>query len=423
MWPLLAVPSIGALALLSGKRLYCSWGFGAGLVLLLFLAGAIAVQPMSGDFGAFNIYPEDAIFAALFLAAALRLSVGRKLVAEHLPWLLFGIATAASFVIGSQFYGLKPAGVEYRSIFYVVAGGLYCGSFRLRSDGLKQFVSLWLWTAGALLILASFRWMAELADLAICSQWAGVGGANPIRVLNANQALFLSQAFLVTLYLYRHTAAKFALACFSGALLLAVILLEHRSVWVATAAACGVLAWREKAWKKFMTAVLLAAFIALPVYFLLSNYAGTVSASLRSSVEEPFDPAHSTIAWRTELWQQYIFEFIALNGAQTWFGTGFGNPATYDVEGNSVSNAPHNYFVYALNRAGVLGLVTLILAYGMLLYRVRGRSGSWDYLGLFLTITASQLVFFMAYAPSFEQGLVSGAILGLIPQRPSTEPS
>jgi hypothetical protein len=29
----------------------------------------------------------------------------------------------------------------------------------------------------------------------------------------------------------------------------------------------------------------------------------------------------------------------------------------------------------------------------------------------------------MAYAPSFEQGLVSGAILGLIPQRPSTEPS
>jgi hypothetical protein len=416
MWPLLAVPSVGALALLTSKRLYCSWGFGAGLVLLVFLGSAIAVKPMVGDFGAFNIYPEDAIFAALFIAAAMRLSVGRKLLAGHLPWLLFGIVTAASFVIGSEFYGLKPAGVEYRSIFYVVAGGLYCGSFRLRSDGLKQFVSMWLWTAGGLLILACFRWWAVLLNLSISAQWADVGGSNPIRVLNANQALFLSQAFLITLYLYRHSAARFPLACFSGALFLTVILLQHRSVWLVTAVSCGVLAWREKAWKKFIAAALLAALIGMPVYFLLSNYAGAVGDSLRTSAEEPFDSSRSTIAWRTELWQQYIFEFIALNGAQTWFGTGFGNPATYEVDGSSVSNAPHNYFVYALNRAGILGLITLVFCYGMLLYRLRGASGSWDYLGLFLTITASQLVYFMAYAPSFEQGLVSGAILGLIPQ-------
>jgi hypothetical protein len=338
------------------------------------------------------------------------------LLAGHLPWLLFGIVTAASFVIGSEFYGLKPAGVEYRSVFYVVSGGLYCGSFRLRSNGLKQFVSMWLWTAGALLILACFRWWAVLLNLSISSQWADVGGSNPIRVLNANQALFLSQAFLITLYLYRHSAARFPLACFAGALLLTVILLQHRSVWLVTAASCGVLAWREKAWKKLIAAVLLAALIGMPVYFLLSNYAGAVSDSLRTSAEEPFDSSRSTIAWRTELWQQYIFEFVALSGAQSWFGTGFGNPATYEVDGSSVSNAPHNYFVYALNRAGILGLITLVLCYTMLLYRLRGTSGSWDYLGLFLTITVSQLIFFMAYAPSFEQGLVSGAILGLIPQ-------
>jgi hypothetical protein len=423
MWPLLALPSAGALALLSSRRLYCSWGFGASLVLLMFLAGAIAVDPMSGSFGAFNISPEDLIFGALFVAAALRLSVGGRLLPGHLPWLAFGIATAASFLLGSQFYGLKPAGVEYRSVFYVVAGGLYCGSFRLRSDGLKRFVSLWLWTAGALLLLACFRWSAELLALPIRSQWAAVGGANPIRVLNANQALFLAQAFLVTVYLYRHTAARFALACFSAALLLAVILLEHRSVWVAAAVACGVLAWREQAWKKFMAALLLAAVIGLPVYLLLSNFAGTVSNSLRSSVEEPFDSSRSTIAWRTELWQEYIFEFATLSGGQSWIGTGFGNPATYEVGASTVSNAPHNYFVYALNRAGILGLLTLIVSYGMLLYRLRGIPGSWDYLGLFLTITTSQLVFFMAYAPSFEQGLVSGAILGLIPRRSVAEPA
>jgi hypothetical protein len=341
--------------------------------------------------------------------------------ARHLPWLLFGIVTAVSFVAGSQLYGLKPAGVEYRSIFYVVAGGLYCGSFPLQSGGLKRFVSLWLWTSGALLLLACFRWSAVLLNLSIRAQWEGVGGSNPIRVLNAGQALFLAQAFLITLYLYRHAAARFALACFSGALLLAVILLQHRSVWVVTALSCGVLTWHEKAWKKLAAAVLLAALVAIPAYFLLSSYGGAVSASLRSSAEEPFDSSRSTIAWRTELWQQYVFEFVALSGVQSWLGTGFGNPATYEIEGKTVSNAPHNYFVYALNRAGILGLTTLVFAYGMLLYRLRGISGAWDYLGLFLVITASQLVFFMVYQPSFEQGLVSGAILGLIPRQSALE--
>jgi uncharacterized membrane protein (DUF441 family) len=54
-----------------------------------------------------------------------------------------------------------------------------------------------------------------------------------------------------------------------------------------------------------------------------------------------------------------------------------------------------------------------VLAYGLLLRRLRGWPGSWDYLGLFVTMIGGQLVYFLVYSPSFEQGLISGTALGL----------
>jgi hypothetical protein len=272
---------------------------------------------------------------------------------------------------------------------------------------------MWLWVAGAMMALAWFRWAAELLQLDIRSQWAGIGGENPLRVLNANQSLFLAQAFLVTLYVRRYSAARWGLTCFSGALFLTVILLQHRSVWVATALSCVVIVWHERAWKKLVPMALAALVLCLPLALLESNYATGVAASLRSSVEEPFDDENSTIAWRTELWQEYLFEYLALTGGQTWFGAGYGNPATYLVDGSEVSNSAHNYYVFTLNRAGAVGLILLLCSYGGLIYRLRGVPGSWDYLGLLGTLTAGQILYFMAYMPSYEQGLVSGVVLGI----------
>ena len=417
MWTLLAAPSIGALALLGGRRLYTWPAFGAALVLLAYLVNAIIVKPLSGDLAGFSLYPADVVFAGLFVVAATRLTVGGCLLARHWPWLLFGAVTMVSFLMGGQLYGVKPAGVEYRAVFYVVAGCLYTASFPVHSEGLGRLVRLWLWSAAVLVALAWFRWGAEFLHLGIRGQWAGVGGDNPMCVLNAGQTFFLSQAFVTTVYLYRHVTARATLMLYSGLLLLTILLLQHRSVWVTTAICCGILAWRERALRKLLGMALLALVLAAPAYLLVSRYAGAVSESLRSSAEEPFDPGRSTIAWRTGLWEQYVLEFLALNGAQTWFGTGFGNPAIYEVDGGAVDNAAHNYFVYTLNRMGILGLLTLLLAYGLLLRQLRGQPGTWDYLGLFVTMTAGQLVYFMVYSPSFEQGLMVGSALGVVAVR------
>jgi O-antigen ligase len=413
MEALLATPAVGAMVVLGSGRLYTRPAFGAALVLILYLMNAVVVSPLSGELAGFTLYPEDVVFSGVFAVAVLRLTVGGYLLARHWPWLLFGAATMVSFTMGSQLYGLKPAGVEYRSVFYVVAGCLYSASFRVDSEEAGRLVRLWLWSAALLVVLAWLRWAAEFLQLGVRSQWAGVGGDNPMRVLNAGQAFFLSQAFVTTVYLLRHVTARAVLSCYAGLLLVTVILLQHRSVWVVTAACCLMLAWRERALRKLLGVVALALVLGAPSYFLVNRYADTVGESLRSSVAEPFDSRRSTIAWRAVLWEQHFIEFVALSGAQTWFGVGFGNPTIYSVEGGAVSHAAHNYFVFALNRMGILGLVSLVLAYGLLLRRLRGWPGSWDYLGLFVTMIGGQLVYFLVYSPSFEQGLISGTALGL----------
>jgi hypothetical protein len=192
-----------------------------------------------------------------------------------------------------------------------------------------------------------------------------------------------------------------------------VILLQHRSVWVVLAASCAIIAWREQAWKKLAAIALIAVVVCLPAFLLVSNYAAVVADSFRTSAEEPFDENHSTISWRTQLWQEYLLEFVSLSGAQTWFGTGYGNPGVYVIAGYTVTNSAHNYYVFTLNRGGAVGLVLLIVSYTLLLRRLRGAHGSWDYLGLFLALTLGQLVFFTVYMPSYEQGLISGAALGM----------
>jgi hypothetical protein len=417
MEALMATPAVGAMALLGSRRLYATPAFGAGLVLVLYVIGAAVVAPLSADVAGFTLYAEDVVFGWLFAVALLRLTVGGRLLARHWPWLLFSAVTLVSFAIGSQLYGLKPAGVEYRGVFYGIAGCLYSASFRVGSDEAGRLVRLWLWAAALLVALAWFRWAAEFLQLGIRSQWAGIGGENPIRVLNAGQAFFLSQAFLTTVYLYRHVTAKAALFCYAAVLLLTVILLQHRSVWVVTAVCCLLLAWRERALWRLARWGVLAIVLGAPSYFLVSRYADTIGESLRSSVAEPFDSRRSTIAWRALLWEQHLVEFVALSGVQTWFGVGFGNPTIYAVEGNAVSNAAHNYFVFALNRMGILGLLSLVLAYGLLLRHLRGQPGSWDYLGLFVTMTVGQLVYFLVYSPSFEQGLIVGTALGIVAVR------
>jgi hypothetical protein len=243
-------------------------------------------------------------------------------------------------------------------------------------------------------------------------------------VLNAGQTFYLAQALLMAIYLRRRARSRRLWNAMAAILAVTIVLLQHRSVWVALAIAAAAVAWREGALRRLLLWTAALALIAgcamLPMAERFSR-GNTVAESIGASIAEPFDPEKSTFAWRIGVWQSYLLEYAGAPVAGKIFGTGLGNPASYAVAAMEVEFSAHNYFIYTLNRTGAAGLLALAAVYWTLLRRLRGARGSWDYLGLLFAATVSQLIYCTVYSPSYDQGLLIGAVFGIVSGRLSRD--
>ena len=363
----------------------------------------------------FHVYVDDLVALALAAAALLRLAPNSGALRRLQAWWGFGAAIVLAFALGAAVHGIKAAGVEFRQFFYFAAAIVYAASFPLHAGTLRQLARVWLGGCAALLALALFRWMAVALQLGIASTWATVGAGQPMRVLNAAHALFLAQGLLLLVY-YSGRGGTWRL--FVYALAGSVVLLQHRSVWVALLVSAGALCYRERMFRPFLAAasVLVAAaglaVVAAPERVTLEN---EVARSLVASVEEPFDLDRSSFGWRLLMWQEYVREFLELSPIRKVTGVGFGNQGAYEVaEGESAVSA-HNIYIYTLNRTGVLGLATLLLGYAALWRRVRipatiRGAVPWNPSNLLFAILVGQLTYFTVYSPAADQGLLTGAM-------------
>ena len=99
-------------------------------------------------------------------------------------------------------------------------------------------------------------------------------------------------------------------------------------------------------------------------------------------------------------------------------GEPLGSGFTREVEGTEVQAEPHNFYVTFLLRAGVIGLLALIvLTVGLLraLWRLPPPSVHDGLLapGVFPALLAMQIVWFLAWIPGMEQGIITGLAAGL----------
>jgi O-antigen ligase len=82
-----------------------------------------------------------------------------------------------------------------------------------------------------------------------------------------------------------------------------------------------------------------------------------------------------------------------------------------------VEAEPHNFYITALLRTGVLGALALIVLYVGLLRRLwRVPSNAGDGLlspGVFPALLVTQLVWFLTWIPGNEQGIITGLALAL----------
>ena len=104
-------------------------------------------------------------------------------------------------------------------------------------------------------------------------------------------------------------------------------------------------------------------------------------------------------------------------------GEPLGSDFTREVQGSEVQAEPHNFYLALLLRAGVVGLLALIALTGGLfraLWRIPPPGGQDGLLapGVFPALLAMQIVWFLAWTPGMEQGIITGLAVGLAALQP-----
>lgn len=367
-----------------------------------------------------QLFLPDLLFLLIGVAGSLRI-FNIRLRRHHYVWLIFGAVLFLSFGLGVLQYGTQ-AGVEFRTFFYFWAGIWYLMTFQLTAEQLDRILRVYMVAASVMVVLALFRWVAMALGLDIVRYWNE--GGSSLRVFNAAQTFFLAQAFLIGLYAYLNKTGPTWWRAFLPILFVCIVMLQHRTVWVVTLASVAIIFLlagkaRSKAISTFVLAGVLGTAVLLP--FVAGGQLDTVQQSLSHSVEE-VGQKDSTLAWRVESWktliEQWAYGGPLVNMIGKPFGAGFSRHIT--LSQIELTQNPHNHYVYALLRVGLVGLLAMLAVYYMALRSMwENRNQPPTHLldpKVSIVLVIGQLMFFISYPAHYSQLLALGLSLVLLGQ-------
>lgn len=390
---------------------------GVGMVLLLFLVdtGAVGLPVFSVGFSA---YPQDVVFLLIGLAGMLRVASEPRYSTTLWIWLFVGAVLMASFVPGVLQFG-TTAGVEFRQYYYFWGGALYFATFTIADRQLTHIVNMWGAAAAATVLIVIYRWFVYFAG-GDTSGWTGVAETSTLRVVTADQTLLIAQAFIMVIYLRLCSTKTFWMAMLPF-LAIAVLVLQHRTVWVVTLTCLFAIFYLERQERSrllgnFGILILLVLVVTIPL-LVTGKSLDVVSQSLQNSVSEA-QGENSTLTWRVQSWRALLEKWAASGPWQYFFGSPFGSGVARYIPGvaQEITVAPHSYYVATLLRIGLIGIIALFAVYVralVALYRSRHRSSEFPRRGL-LVLLLAQLVYFITYSPDYTQGILLGVVLALV---------
>lgn len=238
------------------------------------------------------------------------------------------------------------------------------------------------------------------------------------RVLNSSTTYVIGVGLVALLHLLMsgQMAARWWL------LLLAlggtVLVLQHRSVWVATfvsALPVVILAERGRARVLWFSAVV--ALIAVALIPFMSQRLSGVSESVSLQAERAADMTKGTSGGRVRAWEQLIKDWQKLGLGRQLIGKPFGS--SY----GGLTNAPHNCYLQVMYRTGYVGLLAMLAMYGSTAIRLFGRRGGMiegegGVETLLFALVVGQLAYFVPYAFTPEQGIIMGTAIGYVGRKP-----
>jgi len=354
--------------------------------------------------GKFSINPLDVLSVLMVLTAFIRLILSKSKPGRNyiFPMLILGGLLAVSLVRGIRQFGLETAINNFRNYLFFFSSALITITLRYEEKSLRKFIYWWGIIAWALFSLALWRWAMVALGFSQNPDWIAPGGMMT-RVLSATQAFYILQTVVLS-WVFRQQKGILPLQrLMPYAIIPAIILLQQRTVWVIFLFILLCIFLLVRQMRPAFLFTLLAVGL-LGTIFILVLWENPMLDSLAGSAMNL-----ENFKWRIAGWIELLSPDRFQNGLDYVIGQPFGTGYERYLFGSSyaVFYTPHNFYVQTFLNIGGLGLFTLLLIYfgtlkSLLIYRQ-------DRLKLaFVLILISQMLFFMTYAPSYEQGIMLG---------------
>jgi hypothetical protein len=364
-----------------------------------------------------RVYALDVVSVVLAGVGIARiLSDGVQNVARGLVLALF-LLLAFHVARGVGEFGVQPAVNEVRPTLYFIFALLYAATVPGGWD--RRAWKLLAATGVLLAAIAVPYWITEGLGSAKSDVLVN-GQLVTSRPINATGALLILQAAILAAVLRWPSRQTSVFAAFGAGA--AVLLLQHRTVWVAGALVALVASfwWLVRHIHRDRSAVF-AATAAVLLVLPLAVLGFTRTAPLVTSAKE-VTRSDSSLSERTSGWRALLSTHDSPSELATGqpAGAGFAR-----IEGGVlIARSPHDGFIEAYIRFGLPGTLCL-LSLGLLLWFRRSEIGPATGLtaGAVGLLVLTQLVYSIPYALDAIQGMIAGILVAGLSTAPARVPA
>ncbi|RZS58196.1 O-antigen ligase-like membrane protein [Sphaerotilus mobilis] len=366
----------------------------------------------------FNVFPADIPMIVLALATGTRWCFVSTSVRPTFVWVMLFLVFSVNLSWGLIANG-SAAGVQARPDFYALVAAGYVMSYA-SSDSLNRTILRSLaWFGVAVVALCLYRWVVFYVPIPSLLPPEGVYNVDgEIRVIPSYSALVLGQLSVLGIFVARYKKSVPGVIYLVPFSLLCTLLLQHRSVWLATIVAFAValmLARTQKSpfWQQLMLATLAVCATLAP---MMMN--SGISSQLSSSAQKAIS-GQGTVTERFNNWRVTIDLWKSSGPAALVIGRARGSDMrriVFDSKGNrrEIEYNSHNHYVNQLTNFGLAGFslfaIVVIRAALGLFALIRRKSENADLAALMMVLLVSQLVYYIAYGGDVLQYMLLGWI-------------
>jgi len=304
-----------------------------------------------------KVYTQDLLFAAMTIYLVVQLVCKNRSQIFKLKstkfFVLFFLWGLLSIIRGYPSYGFSAIG---ESRWYVLIIIYYF--FILFSSQNKKDVP---WFLKCMAFFIPIMIIEHFVLFFFFSDNVGIIGRSAFRFINATEGLLVAFLLIFLFLIYLNRRIRISKLLFNSmffVLLSIIIVIQHRSVWLATAGGLfAVYIFIKEKLVRGLVSIGLAIFLLFSIISFIDQLVGAdISATLKKSaifLQSPEDDA--TASWRLNAWQQEVQK----TERNPIIGGGLGGYSEWFDGQNWSRVMVHNGYIMAFSKFGIVGLFLL----------------------------------------------------------------